>query len=131
MNKKNLSVEQTFALAFQNHQKNNFQEAENLYNEILKINPDHFKSIFYLGSLLAQTRNFAKAKQLFQKAVQIQPNYAEAYNNLGYSFKELGQLDKAVANFHKAFSIKPDYITDMCLVLVDTSMENQIANCLT
>ena len=111
MNKKNLSVEQTFTLAFKNHQKNNFKEAENLYNEILKINPDHFKSIFYLGSLLAQTKNFEKAKQLFQKAIQIQPNYAEAYNNLGYSFKELGQLDKAVANFHKAFSIKPDYIT--------------------
>ena len=50
MNKKNLSVEHTFTLAFQNHQKNNFREAENLYNEILKINPNHFKTLFYLGS---------------------------------------------------------------------------------
>ena len=49
MNKKNLSVEHTFTLAFQNHQKNNFREAENLYNEILKINPNHFKTLFYLG----------------------------------------------------------------------------------
>ena len=62
MNKKNLSVEHTFTLAFQNHQKNNFREAENLYNEILKINPNHFKALFYLGSLAVQTRRLDMAK---------------------------------------------------------------------
>ena len=41
MNKKNLSVEQAFTLAFQNHQKNNLKVAENLYNKILEINPSH------------------------------------------------------------------------------------------
>ena len=56
--KKNLTIKETFALAFQNHQKNNLQIAENLYKETLKINPNHFESIFYLGSLLIEIRNF-------------------------------------------------------------------------
>ena len=36
MNKKNnLTTKEIFALAVQNHQKNNLKVAENLYNEIL------------------------------------------------------------------------------------------------
>ena len=45
MNKTKLTVEETFALAFKYHQQNNLNGAENLYNEVLKINPTHFESI--------------------------------------------------------------------------------------
>ena len=41
--KKNLTTEETFALAVKNHKKNNFQIAENLYKEALKTNPNHPK----------------------------------------------------------------------------------------
>ena len=37
--KKNLNIEKTFALAVQNHKKNNLKVAENLYKEILITNP--------------------------------------------------------------------------------------------
>ena len=47
MNEKNLTIEETFALAVENQKKNNFQIAENLYKEALKTNPNHFKSIYY------------------------------------------------------------------------------------
>ena len=52
--KKNLTTEETFTLAVQNHQKNNLQVAENLFKRILDVEPDHVKSIFYLGSLVKQ-----------------------------------------------------------------------------
>ena len=46
MNKiRNLTIEVAFASAFQNHKKNKFLVAENLYEEILKKNPNHFQSI--------------------------------------------------------------------------------------
>ena len=35
MNEKNLTVEETFALAVQNHRKNNLQVAKKLYKKIL------------------------------------------------------------------------------------------------
>jgi len=63
MNKKNLTIEETFALAVQNHQNNNFKIAENFYKEILEKNPNHFESIFLLGSLSIQTKNFDKVKK--------------------------------------------------------------------
>ena len=69
--KKNLTTKETFALAVQNHQKNNLQVAENLYNEILKTNPNHFESIYLLGTLLIQKKDFNRSIQLLKKAVQI------------------------------------------------------------
>ena len=109
MNKKNLSIEETFTLAVQNHKKNNFEIAQDLYEKILKISPDHFKVIFLLGTLAAQTKNFDKAKQLLQKATQIQPNNVDAHNNLGSAQKETGENQKAINSYEKVIKINPNY----------------------
>jgi len=109
MNNKNLTIKETFASAVQNHQKNLFKIAENLYQEILKINPNHFGSIFYLGTLLVQTQRFELAKSLLYKATQINPNYAAAHNNLGATLKELGEYQNAINCCQKAIKINPNY----------------------
>ena len=56
--KKNLTTKGTFALAVKNHKKNNLKVAENLYNKILKIDPNHIETIFSLGVLLTKTKSF-------------------------------------------------------------------------
>ena len=109
MNNKNLTIKETFASAVQNHQKNFFKIAENLYKEILKINPNHFGSIFYLGTLLVQTQRFKLAKSLLYKATQINPNYAAAHNNLGATLKELGEYQNAINCCQKAIKLNPSY----------------------
>ena len=109
MNNKNLTIKETFASAVQNHQKNFFKIAENLYQEILKINPNHFGSIFYLGTLLVQTQRLELAKSLLYKATQINPNYAAAHNNLGATLKELGEYQNAINCCQKAIKINPNY----------------------
>ena len=107
--KKKLTTEETFSLAFKNHKKNNLQVAENLYKKILKINPEHFNSIFYLGTLLSQTKRFNLAKPLLEKAIQIEPNYSHAHNNLGIVFQDLGEHQKAISSYEKAIQIQPNY----------------------
>ena len=83
MKKVNLTSIETAAFnsALQNHKKNNFKIAEDLYKEILKTNPNHFGSIFYLGSLLVQTKNFDLAKSLLMKAIKIEPD-EEVYKSI-------------------------------------------------
>ena len=83
MDKKNLTTEETFALAVQNHNKNNLQVAENLYKEILKTNPNHIETIFLLGSLSAQTNNFDKAKKFFKNIGIVNGNNKKE-NKLGF-----------------------------------------------
>ena len=103
------TTEETLALAVQNHKKNNLQTAENYYNEVLKINPNHFESNYLLGGLLAQTKRFNLAKSLFQKSIKINPNSADAHYNLGVVLQELGDNQKAIISFEKAIEIKPNY----------------------
>ena len=40
------NIENTFNLAEKNHKQNNLIEAKNLYESILKIEPNHLNSIF-------------------------------------------------------------------------------------
>ena len=112
-----MKTKEIFALAIQNHLKNNLQIAENLYKEVLKSNPNHFGSIFYLGTLLVQTERFELAKPLLHKATQINPNYAAAHNNLGAALKELGEYQgtinccqKAIGCYEKAIQIQPNHV---------------------
>ena len=71
--------------------KNNFQIAEDLYKEKLLTNPNHFESIFNLGTLFLQTQRFDLAKSLLDRAIKIQPNHAGTHNNLGAAFEKLGE----------------------------------------
>ena len=66
-------MEETFVLALQNHKKNNLEAAEDLYNKILKKDPNHFESIYNLSKLLAQTKRFNLAKPLLYKATKLKP----------------------------------------------------------
>ena len=72
---KNLTTKEIFALAVQNHQKNNLQVAEKLYKKVLNINSNDLQSNFFLGTLSAQTRKFDIAKQLLNKSIEINPNH--------------------------------------------------------
>ena len=115
MNKKKLTAEDLFKLAFENHKKNNLQDAENLYKDAIKQKPDHINSIFYLAGLLSQKKNFNEAKELFEKVVELNPKYPSAKDNLCAIYKMLanissqnGDLLEAKNFFEKALNLNPN-----------------------
>ena len=110
MNKRKLTLDETFILAFENHKKNNIKDAENLYRQILKTDPSHFKTTLHLGTLLGQTNKPKLAKPFLQKATQINPNDFKAHNNLGMVFQMLGEDQSAINSFKKAIEINPNYL---------------------
>ena len=105
--KKNLTIKEIFDLAVEHHKKNNFKVAENLYRDILKLQPNHFDTIYLLGSLSLQNKDFNNAKQLLQKAIKINSNHADAHNNLGIAFAELKEREKAINCFENVIKIQP------------------------
>jgi hypothetical protein len=107
---KNLFIKKTFALAIQNHQKNNLQIAEKLYKKILKLKPNHPNAYNNLGIILQQTGQYHEAKNCYEKAIELNPSYVKALNNLGTIFQELGEISDAINSYKKAVNIKPDHI---------------------
>ena len=110
MNKdeKKLNIKKTLDLAIENHQKNNFKTAEQLYKRIIEFDPEHVESIFFLGSLSIQTKNFDRAQHLLNKVIKIDPNHAKAHNNLGAIFQELKKYREAINCYKKAIKINPE-----------------------
>ena len=54
MDNKNLKIKQTVTLAYENHIKQNYDLAENLYNKVLKIDPNNVDASFLLGTLSSE-----------------------------------------------------------------------------
>ena len=108
--KKNLTTEEVFALAVQNHKKNNLQVAGNLYKETLKTNPNYAAAHYNLGIVLNELGEYQKAMSSYERAIQIQPNYVDAHYNLGNTLKELGEYQKAMSSYEKAIQINPNHV---------------------
>ena len=107
MDKKKLN--ETLTLAYQNHKKNNLDIAEGLYEKVLKIDPNHFETVFLLGSLLSQSKNFDRGKALLYKASRINPNSAKVQNNLGMVLEKLNEFEESINCYKKAVQIDSNY----------------------
>ena len=92
------------------HQQGQFKDAQNIYENILKIQPMHFDALQLLGVLFAQKNCYKKAVELIGKALKINPNHVIANNNLGIALRELKQIDVAMHHFNKAVNLDPNYL---------------------
>jgi len=106
---KSLTIEKTFNLAVKNHQEGKTDIALELYNQILKINPNHSRALSNIAVIFTNLKDYQKAKECYEKAIEINPNYVNAHNNLGVLFKELGDIQKAKKCYEKAIEINPNY----------------------
>ena len=110
MNKhKNLTVKKNYDLAIQNHQNNNIHDAQNYYQKVLEIDPEHESANNNLGVLFQSMGDFHKAKDCFEKAIKINPNYADAHYNLGIILHNAGDIQKAKSHYEKAIEIAPNF----------------------
>jgi hypothetical protein len=100
-----LLIKQGLAL----HQQNKLPEAEAIYKQILRIQPNNFSALQLIGTMYTQTKNHSQAINFLTKAIKINPQFAPCYNNLGLALQELNRLDEALASYDKAITIKPDY----------------------
>jgi predicted O-linked N-acetylglucosamine transferase (SPINDLY family) len=98
-----------FSKGLELHQQNKYQEAKVLYEQILKIQPNHFDSYALLGLISGQTNQFTQAVDFLSKALQIKPYHAETCFNLGLALKQLKRFDESLASYEQAIKIKPDY----------------------
>ena len=110
MSKENLTLNETFDLGFKNHQNNNLQDAQNYYQKVLEIDPDHAATNNNLGVIFKDLGETQKAKEYYKKAIEVNPNYADAHNNLGIILIELKEYQKAKDCYEKTIEISPNHL---------------------
>jgi tetratricopeptide (TPR) repeat protein len=127
-----LTIEETFKLAVKNHQENKTDIAQELYNQVLKIDPKHSAALNNLGVIYRYLGENQKAKDCCEKAITVKPNYADAHNNLGVIWRDLGENQKAISCYEKAIAINPNYAdahNNLGVIYSDLGEKQKAKNC--
>ena len=102
------TIPQTLATAIQHHQAGNLQQAEQLYRQILQVEPHHPDALHLLGVIAHQLGNNEAAIHYIDKAISVNPSDPNFHSNLGAAYQAMGELDAAVASYRQALNIQPD-----------------------
>ena len=84
-------------------------DAEIIYDDILKVEPDHFDSTNNLGVIRYRQGRLAEALPLLEKAIKLDPNSADALSNYGVVVRALGRWPEALDAFDRALKLRADF----------------------
>ncbi len=103
------SLQQAIGVAVQRHNEGHLSQAETIYRQVLRVNPNHPVALHLLGVIANQTEKNSLAVDLITKALAVKPDFAEAHSNLSVALRELGRLKEAVDSCHKALALRPNF----------------------
>jgi tetratricopeptide (TPR) repeat protein len=84
-------------------------DAEIIYADILKVQPDHFDSTHNLGVIRFQQGRLDEALPLLEHAIKLDPNSPDALSNYGVVVRALGRWPEALDAFERAIKLRPDF----------------------
>jgi serine/threonine protein kinase/tetratricopeptide (TPR) repeat protein len=85
-------------------------EAIRSYQAALRLQPDHYNSLFFLAlRLAANSKRYPEAIAYFTGCIALRPNDSHAYRLRGACYSDLGQLDDAVVDMRQALRLHPDW----------------------
>lgn len=99
------NLNSVFTQGFYFHQQGRLQEARQMYEAVLKVQPNHADALHLLGVIATQTGQAQIAVELIGKAITINKNNPGFYINHGNALQSLNQLEAAVVSFDRAIQL--------------------------
>ena len=100
------TIAETFALALRHHQAGGFYHAEQLYRQILQVDPANADPGVFSARLPGTGQSRGSGKTL-SPGTQVMPGHPTAYNCLGIVLAQQGKLAESVASFQQASRCDP------------------------
>jgi predicted O-linked N-acetylglucosamine transferase (SPINDLY family) len=95
-----------FADAVSRHQAGDTATAEQLYRQVLEVEPQHPGALSNLGVIVART-DPQQALQLYTAAIAANPNQLDAHFNLGNVLRKLNRPHEAAAAYQAVLRLNP------------------------
>jgi len=103
---------QKFTMAQQAFELGNYEEAIDLWNDVLEMGPVNFPYIYEthirLGLAYFKSGSTSQAITQFREAVKLDPTKVEGHYDLGNAYLKQGAYESAIIELRKAIAIKPD-----------------------
>lgn len=87
----------------------NYQQAEAIFNDLLKSQPKLTGAYVNLGVIKKANNQLDQAKDLFSKALEINPNFIDALLQQSLIYQDQGDFLKAEDLLRRAEAIQPDH----------------------
>jgi tetratricopeptide (TPR) repeat protein len=89
------------------HQAGRLDEARQVYEAVLGVDPAHFQALHLLGVFCIQSGDLERGAGLIESALKVQPNDAAAHGNLATALNGLGRHEQALGACDRAIALQP------------------------
>ena len=93
MNKDNSNITKKLGEAVLNHKNQNLKIAEELYKEVISLDPKNNIAFNNLGVIYLSLNEHEKAVKYFETAIKIKEDYLDASKHLDIAKNKLKQLE--------------------------------------
>jgi predicted TPR repeat methyltransferase len=92
------------------HQAGRFDEAAQLYQQVLRGNPRDLDAIYALGIIHLQSGRLEEAQVSLGEALRLRPRFPEALCSRGIALMQLRRREEALDCFDQALAIMPNFV---------------------
>jgi tetratricopeptide (TPR) repeat protein len=103
------AVQERFRDALARHRGGELDQAQGLYEDILREQPSHADALHMLGLVAHQQGRNEDARQLISDAIRINDQSAFYHSNLGEVLRMLGETEAAADCYRAAIALEPSY----------------------
>lgn len=103
-----LHLHEALELAVAMHRRGGLDDAETLYERILKVAPANADALHFMGVLQHQRGRSEKALQLIKRSLELNATVPDWHNNAGNVLLEMGRVDEAAQAYEEAARRAPD-----------------------
>lgn len=103
-----LNLRDALQLAVAMHRQGGLDDAEKLYERILKVAPANADALHFMGVLQHQRGRSEKALELIRRSIELTATVPDWHNNAGNVLLEMGRVDEAAQAYEEAARLAPD-----------------------
>ena len=101
-------VREHLARALELHQNGKLQDAERLYQKVLRLKPEHFDALHMLGAIALVNGRDEYAIDLLSRAIRQNARVAAAHWHLGLALMNRERFEEAIQSFERQIELQPD-----------------------
>lgn len=103
-----MAAAELFRRARELQQAGEFADAEKLYDQILREQPNHFDALLNLSLIYQATERLPQAMAIWHDLNRIAPTNWFVYMLIGLGQARLGQFDQAIVTYRQGLLHSPD-----------------------
>jgi protein O-GlcNAc transferase len=101
-------IEVLFNQGFDCYKHGQLNQAWQIYQQVLQLQPEHFDALYMLGLIASDNQNFELTVDLMGKVIKLKSNHADALYNHGVALQKLNRMEEALISFDKVIELNPN-----------------------